>query len=113
MKREQLDFQWLGDALVARLRGEVDLSNAHFVKEQLLQEVPNTASALVLDLSGTTHLDSSGVRLIFELADRLGSRRQRLELVVPDDARIRRVLLLTEVDQVVPISTSVEQVVGD
>ena len=91
----------------------MDLSNAPSVKEQLLEAVPNTATALVLDLSGTDYLDSSGVRLIFELAERLRSRGQKLELVVPDDSFIKRVLVLTEVERVVPISTSVDAALRD
>jgi anti-sigma B factor antagonist len=105
---EELEFRPLGDAVLARLRGEVDISNAGSAREQLLDAVPNTASVLVLDLSGTGYLDSSGVRLIFELAERLNNRGQRLGLVVPDDSVVKRVLLLTEVHRVVPISTSVE-----
>ena len=107
---EELNFEFLGDAILARLSGEVDLANARSVKERLLEAVPNTASGLVLDLSATHHLDSSGVRLIFELAERLGNRRQKLEIVVPDESNIRRVLLLTEVDSVVPMFTSVDAV---
>jgi anti-anti-sigma factor len=109
---EELSFEFLGDAILARLSGEVDLANARSVKERLLDAVPNTASGLVLDLSATIHLDSSGVRLIFELAERLENRRQKLEIVVPDESNIRRVLLLTEVDSVVPMFTSVEAVPG-
>ena len=81
---EKLRFEPLGDVVLASVRGEVDLSNALSVKRELLDAVPNTASALVLDLSETEHLDSSGVRLIFELAERLERRGQKLELVVPD-----------------------------
>jgi anti-anti-sigma factor len=104
---EGLGFEAHGDVVLARLRGEVDLSNAALVKEQLLDAVPNTATALVLDLSDTEYLDSSGIRVIFELAGRLASRGQKLELVVPDPSVIKRVLVLTEVEQVVPISDSV------
>ena len=110
---EDLSFEARGDVVVARLRGEVDLSNAFSVREQLLAAVPNTASALVLDLSHTGYLDSSGIRLIFELAARVGSRGQKLELVVPDDSVIRRMLLLTEVHQVVPLSSSVDALLHD
>ena len=46
----------------------------------------------MLDLSEVGYLDSSGVLLIFELATRLRNRGQDLELVVPDDSMIRRVL---------------------
>lgn len=105
---EELGFEFLGDAILARLSGDVDLANARSVKERLLEAVPNTASGLVLDLSATHHLDSSGVRLIFELAERLGNRRQELQIVVPGESNIRRVLLLTEVDSVVPMFTSLD-----
>jgi stage II sporulation protein AA (anti-sigma F factor antagonist) len=110
---EELDFESLGDAVLARLRGEVDLANARSVKDRLLEAVPNTASGLVLDLSATHHLDSSGVRVIFELADRLDNRRQKLEIVVPDESPIKRVLLLTEMHRVVPLYGSVDALPRD
>ena len=110
---EELDIRLVGDVVLAHVRGEVDLSNAPSVRERLLGAVPNSAVALILDLSRTDYLDSSGVGLIFELADRLGSRGQKLELVVPDEAVIRRVLELTEVEQVAPIFTSVDAVLPD
>jgi anti-anti-sigma factor len=86
----------------------VDLSNVPSVRQRLLAAIPNTAKTVVLDLSDTDYLDSSGIRLIFELAERMRTRGQRLELVVPDGSFIRRVLVLTEVQQVVPIATSVD-----
>jgi anti-anti-sigma factor len=93
--------------VLARLSGEVDLSNAQSVRERLLSSVPNTATALVLDLSATEYMDSSGIRLIFELAERLRSRGQRLEIVVPGDSFVKRVLVLTEVQRVVPIAATI------
>jgi anti-anti-sigma factor len=110
---EELGFEPLGDGVLARVSGEVDLSNASSVQERLLAAVPNTASALVLDLSETEYLDSSGIRLIFELAQRLGRRAQKLELVVPNDSLVKRVLVLTEVHQVVPMSSSLEALLGE
>jgi stage II sporulation protein AA (anti-sigma F factor antagonist) len=103
----ELDFEPLGDAVLAHLWGEVDLANARSVRDRLLEAVPNTATGLVLDLTATHHLDSSGVRVLFELAERLENRRQKLEIVVPDEAPVRRVLLLTEIDRVVPLFSSV------
>jgi anti-anti-sigma factor len=91
----------------------VDLSNVPSVRQQLLAAIPNTAKTVVLDLSDTDYLDSSGIRLIFELAERMRTRGQRLELVVPDGSFIRRVLVLTEVQQVVPIATSVDAALRD
>lgn len=110
---EELGFERRGEVVLAWVSGEIDLSNARSVQERLLDAVPNTASALVLDLSDTEYLDSSGVRLIFELAQRLGSRGQKLELVVPNHSVIKRVLVLTEVHQVVALSNSVDAVLSE
>ena len=112
MALEQLELEQLGDVVVAHMSGEVDLSNATSVTERLIAAVPNSATALVLDLSETTYLDSSGVRMLFELAQRLRNRGQGLELVVPDESNVKRVLLLTEVERVVPMSGSVDAAVA-
>jgi hypothetical protein len=52
------------------------------------------------------------VRLIFELAERMRTRGQKLELVVPEESFIKRVLVLTEVQRVVPIAGSVDAVLA-
>jgi anti-anti-sigma factor len=88
---------------LARLAGEVDLSNVDDLGERLEQAVSNRAHGLVLDLSGVTYLDSTGVRLIYRLARQLGDRQQRLRLVVPDESRIRRVLQLAGVASVAQV----------
>ena len=41
---EELSFEPLGDVVLARVKGEVDLSNAQSVRERLLDAVPNTAT---------------------------------------------------------------------
>ena len=110
---EQLELEQRGAVVVARVSGEVDLSNADSVTDRLIEATPNSTTVLVLDLSGTRYLDSSGVRMLFELAQRLRNRGQGLQLVVPDDSHVKRVLLLTEVEQVVPISSSIDEAVGE
>lgn len=77
---------------VVRLRGEVDLANADALEQVAEDAVTNRDHGLVLDLSGVTFLDSTGLRLVFRLARRLGDRSQSLRLVVPEGARIARVL---------------------
>jgi anti-anti-sigma factor len=93
----------LGDALLVRVSGEIDLSNARDVLDGVAAAVPSDASLVVLDLSDTTYLDSSGIAVLFRLAERLGYRRQNLRLVVPAGSSIRTVLELTNVSHAVPI----------
>ena len=94
---------------LARLTGAIDLSNVDELGRQVEQAVSNRARGLVLDLSGVTYLDSTGLRLIYRLARRLGDRQQRLRLVVPDGSRILRVLTLAGVGTVAQVVPDLSQ----
>jgi anti-anti-sigma factor len=98
-----IDFERTGQAVVAKLTGEVDMTNAEYVREELTSAVSNDTHALVIDLSGTQYLDSAAIELLFELSRRLGRRRQDLRLVVPQGSPLTRVLTLTDVDSVAPV----------
>ena len=89
--------------VVAALPEEIDLANARGITSMVSAAVPNEAVGVVLDLSGTTYLDSSGVHLVFDLADRLQARQQKLVLAVPESSNVRRVLELVDVSVVAPM----------
>jgi len=91
--------------VVAALPEEIDLANARGITAMISAAVPNDAVGVVLDLSGTTYLDSSGVHLVFDLADRLQARQQALVLAVPEVSNVRRVLELVDVSVVAPMET--------
>lgn len=97
---------------VARLAGEIDLSNVESLRARLEQAVTNRAQGLVLDLSEVRYLDSTGLRLIYRLARELGDRQQVLRLVVPETSRINRVLTIAGVDSVAEVASDPE-VAGD
>jgi anti-sigma B factor antagonist len=99
------------DVIVARVTGEVDLSNATEIGAELGAGVPNSALGLVLDLTATAYLDSSGVHLVFDLAERLRRRQQQLRVVVPPGAPVRRVLRIVRLDRAVPVVATVEEAV--
>lgn len=69
--------------VVARLSGEIDLSNADSLGEVITLAIPNAAVALVLDLSHVDYFDSAGIRLIYQLREQLRARGQRLVIVIP------------------------------
>jgi anti-anti-sigma factor len=97
-----------GGTIVAHLSGEVDMTNAAHVREQLLTSVPNEALALVLDLDGCRYLDSAAIEVVFDLSRRLARRRQELRVVLPPSSPLRRLLELTDVASVAPIHESME-----
>jgi anti-anti-sigma factor len=92
----RLSFEEDGDTLVARLTGEVDLSNAALVGEEIRSRVANHSLGVLVDLSGLTYLDSAGLEVLFDLRGRLESRRQELTIAVPVDSPIYRALELVD-----------------
>jgi anti-anti-sigma factor len=101
-----------GGTVVARLAGEVDMTNAARVREQLLDAVPNDVLALVVDLGDCRYLDSAAIEVIFDLSRRLQRRRQELRLVVPESSPLGRVLTLTEVGTVAAVHVTLESALG-
>jgi anti-sigma B factor antagonist len=104
----EIDVARHGGTVVAHLSGEVDMTNAAHVREELLAAIPNDVLALVVDLDGCRYLDSAAIEVIFDLSRRLQRRRQELRLVVPDSSPLGRVLVLTEVNSVAPVHATLD-----
>lgn len=94
---------------VAEVVGEIDASNAHDVKRRLIAALPNASHGMAIDMSRLEYLDSSGIALTFDLAERLRARGQRLVLVVPEDSVLRRTLEVTQTHLVAPLVTTLDQ----
>jgi anti-anti-sigma factor len=87
--------------VMAVVEGEIDLSNAPGLLVELTAGVPNSARGLLLDLSGLEFLDSSGVHMLYDVADRLATRQQRFAVVLEAGAPPRRAIELSGVEPAV------------
>ena len=96
-----------GGIVVVHVAGEIDLASAPGLGNQLSSAVPNKALGLVIDLTRTTYLDSSGISLVFDLAERLRRRGQELRLVIPEGAPLRRVLRIVDANGTMPVLPTV------
>jgi anti-sigma B factor antagonist len=76
---------------IATITGEVDLSNAAEVGQKLT-DLPNVAPGLIVDLRGTSYVDSTGIALLCDLALRLRQRSQPFVIVSAPSSAARRVL---------------------
>ena len=103
----RFSFESEGDVELARLTGEVDASNVEQLSETLLEKVSNKARALVIDLTETSYIDSSGISLIFDAAARLRNRRQELRLVVQPSSFVAEVLEAVSMQESVAIDPAV------
>ena len=94
--------------LLARVAGEIDGATAGELRDALSRRLTNRGPGLVLDLSEATYVDSAGIEFLFDIARRLRTRGQRLGLVVPAEAPMRRILDLCAVDQVASLDVTLE-----
>jgi anti-anti-sigma factor len=88
---------------VAAVEGEIDASNAAEIGGRLRALLSNRSMGLVVDLSGTTYLDSAGINLAFALGAAMRERQQQLVLVVPGSSPIARAIAITGLDLAVPV----------
>jgi anti-anti-sigma factor len=91
----------LGEIVIAAVEGEVDASNAVEIGDRLRATMTNRSVALLIDLGGTTYIDSAGINVIFALGRELRQRRQRLHLIVPDGSPVGRMLAIAGLDAAV------------
>jgi anti-sigma B factor antagonist len=82
-------------ALVARLMGEVDMSNAEELGATVIGATPSDARGVVLDLSEVEYLDSAGIYVIHGMRASLQARGQNLLLVIPADSPVHDALRLS------------------
>jgi len=107
-----IEAEQRGATLLLRISGEIDVSNARELSAAIEAAVPNGILRIVMDLTDITYLDSAGVKLLLQLADRLRARRRKLRLVVPAQAPIRAVLELTGLPRLVPLDDHLEEEAG-
>lgn len=96
-----------GHAVIARLSGELDLSNTDNLGARLVEAVPNSALALVADLTDIDYLDSAGIHLVYVLQEKLRVRGQVLRLVIPTGSPANDALRLAGVSGHVPTDETV------
>jgi anti-sigma B factor antagonist len=99
----RIDLTSEGRIQIAEVAGELDASNVDDLSEQLLESMSNESAGLVIDLSRTSYIDSSGISLIFDAAARVRNRRQQIRLVATPDSFVSQVLDAVSLGDSVPV----------
>jgi anti-anti-sigma factor len=89
-----VEAEHLGPTTIVGVRGEIDVSNGDEVRREILDSVTLTTRCMLLDLSGVEYFDSVGVRLSFELEQRLAHHGISFGIVRPVRSYVRKVLEL-------------------
>lgn len=102
-----------GRIVVARMPVEVEISQAPLLRGQLIQAVDNRDLGLVIDMTATEYLDSSGVNLLFELGEGLAARQLGMAVVIPQGGLVERVVSIVDLGSAMPIHRDLESAVDE
>ncbi len=113
MKLGDVQFSDHEHVVVARVTGEIDLSNADGIEGAIVEAMPNHVLALILDVSTLGYLDSAGIHLIYRLREKLRARGQTLRLVIPADSPANDALRLAGVSRNVETVETLEAAMAE
>lgn len=104
-----VEVTWLPDAAVVSLDGEVDFANAESLKSALHAALTarHGSGVVCCDLSRVSFMDSSGLAALIAAHRRAARHDVRLCLTGAHGA-MRRILQLTELDQIMGLYETVE-----
>jgi anti-anti-sigma factor len=109
----KLEVAQRGAVVVASVTGELDVSGASGLGDELAEAVPTSADGLVVDFTDLEFIDSSGIAMLFGLARHLASRRQQLRVVAPAGEPVARVLDLVDFERAAPVHVDLDRAVAD
>jgi anti-anti-sigma factor len=95
-----------GSAVIVRLAGELDLYNAHEIRDTLLEESAANPERLVVDLSAVGFIDSTALGVLIEARSKMANRRAFL-LAAPA-VETRRALEISGLDRHFGLHDTVE-----
>jgi anti-sigma B factor antagonist len=96
-----------GAKTVVALAGEIDLSNHAFLRTTLNDLIVDGAVHLVLDLTGVTFMDSTGLGALIGTRRRVHAFQGSLAIVLTHDA-ILRVFQITGLDNIFDLHDTLE-----
>jgi anti-anti-sigma factor len=106
-------FETVGRVVVARIEGEIDMSNAGGLGTAITGRVTSDALAVVLHLGAVDYLDSAGIQVVFELRERLSRRGQQIRLVLPPGSPVASALHYADVPRTFGVAETEEAAIAD
>lgn len=107
----QIEVRSEGAWRVLDVNGEVDLYTSPQLRDAIDREVGEGTSRVLVDLTGVTFMDSSGLGVLVGSLKRSRERGGELALVCTEGS-VLKVLTITGLDRVFPIHSSVADAVG-
>jgi anti-anti-sigma factor len=108
----ELNVESIAGLPVAHLHGEIDGSNAGELQGLMTDAVSGQLHGLVVDLSELQFIDSTGIRMLFELSASLRRQQRELRVVVPDHSHLADIIETVGLRQAAATDGTVEAAVA-
>ena len=98
--------------VLAEVSGEIDLSNAEDLRDEIAQWMSNEDRALLVDLTRVSYADSAGMNLLFLLSRQLKDHGQIFGAVLPSESQPRRAFDVVGMAEELPMFETVAEAQG-
>lgn len=85
------------------IAGEIDLSNADQVEDDITSSISNQCTSASVDLTDVSYVDSVGMRIFFNLVAQLRTAQIDLRIIAPPSSPARRIVDISGLNAVVPV----------
>ncbi|MDR2609911.1 MAG: STAS domain-containing protein [Clostridiales Family XIII bacterium] len=93
------DYDSQRDKWLVVLTGEIDISNAAGLKQELSDAYGEHAADMDVDISGISYIDSTGLGIIISLYGKMRESGNKIKLLNPRD-NVKKLLKITQLDKV-------------
>ena len=107
-----LRFDEVEGVPVVRLIGEIDMATADEFQDRLLVALTDEAPGLILDLTDTDYMDSSGLKVLFITATRLREIRRGFRLVLPEESPVSNLFSVAGAEGALSVDPTVDEAVA-
>ena len=101
-----------GDCVVVAVTGDVDNFTAPQLRAELEAAFDGDARGVVVDLSGTEFMDSSGLGALVGVSKQHAESGRRLALVCPRP-HLRKLFRISRLDEVLPVFDTLDEALRD
>ncbi|MBF8437335.1 STAS domain-containing protein [Halanaerobiaceae bacterium Z-7014] len=111
MSDVKLSYEILEGSNILKVDGEVIFENSNRVKEkakEIIKEIE--AKKLIVDLSSTSYLDSSGIGVILSLFKFMRDNDGKLLIANPNE-KVKRVFEVTKLNQILDIYNDINKAI--
>jgi len=98
MKTFDVTSEQRGGTVLVKLSGELDISSAPKVEDELARVEPDRPPVIVLDLRSLAFMDSTGLRLLIA-ADTRARQEDRRLMIVKGPEPVQRVFRITRLEE--------------